>query len=314
MHKMTQKQRQFQKKNSANLIRLGQIPLKPGHNEHPILHLQHTIGNRAVRHLLTANKPEDNLQRSIASLQNGGRPFPSSERAFFESRFKTDFSCVRIHTDRHADELARNVNARAFTLGRNIVFGTGQYQPGSSDGQRLLAHELVHVVQQSNTSSPTPELSRISQPTDATEREADQVTNAVMSDRMAPVVQRVSPHVARDRAQVRIADSNPNISFSDSEEIDEHFFTIGRGGTLGINAQVTLNNSSTDQRSLQIQLGSRSTSREPEFIDYVQLNRGQTYAYSRSVEVTADRYRLVFACWSSGESDRFNISGSYFLG
>ena len=70
-----------------------------------------------------------------------------------ESRFGHDFSQVRVHTDTRAAESARAVNARAYTVGRNVVFGSGQYAPGSGEGQRLLAHELTHVVQQSATAS-----------------------------------------------------------------------------------------------------------------------------------------------------------------
>ena len=63
-----------------------------------------------------------------------------------ESRFGHDFSQVRVHRDAKAAESARAVNALAYTVGEDVVFGTGQYAPGSSTGQRLLAHELTHVV------------------------------------------------------------------------------------------------------------------------------------------------------------------------
>jgi len=90
-------------------------------------------------------------QASINSMRGGGRPLPSSVRGFFEPRFGRDFSRVRIHTDRRAAEIAGTVSARAFTLGRDIVFGGGQYEPGTTSGQHLLAHELAHVVQQNNS-------------------------------------------------------------------------------------------------------------------------------------------------------------------
>ncbi len=91
------------------------------------------------------------LQNRITALRGGGQPLPPSERAFFEPRFGADFSQVRIHADSQAAETASAVNARAFTLGRDVVFGAGQYQPRSSEGQRLLAHELTHVIQQKTT-------------------------------------------------------------------------------------------------------------------------------------------------------------------
>ena len=95
------------------------------------------------------------LQKRITSLQQTrGQPLSPSERAFMEPRFGQDFSGVRIHTDARASEMARAVNARAFTVGRDVVFGAGQYQPRSSEGQQLLAHELTHVLQQGNKTSP----------------------------------------------------------------------------------------------------------------------------------------------------------------
>ncbi|MEP0916980.1 DUF4157 domain-containing protein [Leptolyngbya sp. DQ-M1] len=91
------------------------------------------------------------LQNRITALHGRGQPLPQSERNFFESRFGADFSQVRIHTDNQASEAARAVNARAFTLGQDVVFGAGEYQPRSAEGRRLLAHELTHVVQQRGT-------------------------------------------------------------------------------------------------------------------------------------------------------------------
>lgn len=85
------------------------------------------------------------LESRIQSLKRGGQPLSEKDRAFFELRFGHDCSRVRVHTDEKA---ARAVNARAFTVGGDGVFGMGEYAPGTSEGQRLLAHELAHVVQQ----------------------------------------------------------------------------------------------------------------------------------------------------------------------
>ena len=95
---------------------------------------------------ISSKTPE--LEFRIQTLQGSGQPLPESTRAFFESRFGYDFSRVRIHADRQAAEAARSVNARAFTIGRDVVFGAGQYAPETATGQRLVAHELTHVVQQ----------------------------------------------------------------------------------------------------------------------------------------------------------------------
>jgi hypothetical protein len=81
-------------------------------------------------------------------LRSPGQPLEPQPRAFMESRFGHDFSHVRIHTDSQAAETAYSVNARAFTIGRDVVFGAGEYAPGTLSGNKLLAHELVHVLQQ----------------------------------------------------------------------------------------------------------------------------------------------------------------------
>jgi len=82
------------------------------------------------------------------ALRSPGQALDTSTRSFMEPRFGHDFSQVRVHTDTMAAESARAVNAAAYTVGQDIVFGSGYYSPGAGDGQRLLAHELTHVVQQ----------------------------------------------------------------------------------------------------------------------------------------------------------------------
>ena len=78
----------------------------------------------------------------------GGQPLDESTRSFMEPRFGHDFSRVRVHADERAAESARAVNALAYTVGQDVVFGGGQYEPGTNEGKKLLAHELTHVVQQ----------------------------------------------------------------------------------------------------------------------------------------------------------------------
>jgi hypothetical protein len=88
------------------------------------------------------------LASDIGALRGHGSALDPSARSFFEARFDYGLGAVRVHTDQTAHGLARSVQARAFTVGRDIVFGSGEYQPHSREGRRLLAHELAHVVQQ----------------------------------------------------------------------------------------------------------------------------------------------------------------------
>lgn len=87
------------------------------------------------------------IQNRIDSLRYG-EPLSRSERAFFEPRFGFDFGAVRIHQGHEAAELAKSINARAFTFGRDIVLGESQYHAALPERRRLLAHELAHTVQQ----------------------------------------------------------------------------------------------------------------------------------------------------------------------
>jgi hypothetical protein len=84
-------------------------------------------------------------------LRSTGHPLDASTRAFMEPRFGRDFSGVRVHTDVKAVESAESVNARSYAVGGHLVFGRGEYRPGSTSGMRLLAHELTHVVQQGDS-------------------------------------------------------------------------------------------------------------------------------------------------------------------
>ncbi len=82
-------------------------------------------------------------------LHSPGQPLEGATRTSMEARFGQDFTRVRVHTDQAAALSARAVDAQAYTVGQNIVFGSNRYVPGTAGGQRLLAHELTHVVQQS---------------------------------------------------------------------------------------------------------------------------------------------------------------------
>jgi hypothetical protein len=87
------------------------------------------------------------------AIKGSGAPLPQEARSYFEPRFGYDFSRVRVHADGEAEQMARLEHARAYTFGCDIVFGSGEYAPGTAEGQRLLAHELVHVVQQAGGST-----------------------------------------------------------------------------------------------------------------------------------------------------------------
>ncbi|WP_394825893.1 DUF4157 domain-containing protein [Pendulispora albinea] len=100
----------------------------------------------------TGFAPGEGVRSAIARGLAGGEPLSRAARAFFEPRFGYDFRRVRVHADGSAAAAAHAVGAYAFTLGRDVVFGAGQYAPDTRKGRQLLAHELTHVIQQDHAS------------------------------------------------------------------------------------------------------------------------------------------------------------------
>ncbi|HRO45273.1 DUF4157 domain-containing protein [Agriterribacter sp.] len=91
------------------------------------------------------------IESSLNASRGSGNPLPANTKTQFEDSFGADFSNVRLHTDNKAAEMNKDLNAQAFTHGSNIYFNNGKYNPDSSGGKHLLAHELTHVVQQGGT-------------------------------------------------------------------------------------------------------------------------------------------------------------------
>jgi hypothetical protein len=144
----------------------SRLPTREGPNPHAqMLALQQTAGNRAVTSLVAGSS---------------GRPLEQRTRAEMESKFGADFGQVRIHTDAVAENSALAASARAITIGQDIAFGSGFYDPATSAGKRLIAHELAHVIQQNQQSGRC--VSRA-----AAESEARQAGADVASGRAAAV-------------------------------------------------------------------------------------------------------------------------------
>ncbi|MES0489834.1 MAG: DUF4157 domain-containing protein [Leptospirales bacterium] len=108
--------------------------------------------NYHIQKKTTGSTPaSSNIESSINAARGGGRSLSQGERSYYEPRFGTSFAGVKIHTDSKAAQLSRSVNARAFTVGREVFFGAGEYSPNTVQGKRLMAHELTHTVQQGVT-------------------------------------------------------------------------------------------------------------------------------------------------------------------
>jgi hypothetical protein len=151
-----------------------------------VARLASAVGNRAFARtvarmrdgqgILPSGVVHPDVEAAIGSAR-GSRAVDRTVAGRVGSALGDSLSDVRVHTDSSAAALARSVSARAFTVGSDIFFGRGEYQPASAEGRELLAHELVHVIQQRGAPRNGP--LTVSQPGDALEREAEDVARDI---------------------------------------------------------------------------------------------------------------------------------------
>jgi hypothetical protein len=160
--------------------------------------LQQAVGNRAVQRLLTQRKGEgpyeveDKTAERINRERDKGQSLDAGVAQKMGSTLGHDFSDVRVHNSPEAAELNTQLSAKAFTTGKDIFFGEGAYEPHSSGGQELLAHELTHVVQQGSGTVGGASRMTVNAPGDVYEQQADAVAHSALSAQpaAAPGVQR----------------------------------------------------------------------------------------------------------------------------
>jgi hypothetical protein len=127
--------------------------------------------------ILPGGRVHPGITAQIASTRGNGVPLGPALNEEMSTALGHDFSDVRVHTDSLAGKLAKAVEARAFTTGADVYFGGGEFTPSSTDGRRLLAHELRHVVQQRGL--PTSGDLTVTDPDGALEKDAEQASTAV---------------------------------------------------------------------------------------------------------------------------------------
>jgi hypothetical protein len=155
--------------------------------------MQKTVGNAAVQRFLAQRQSDgpsevqEETAEAIQSKRGGGQSLDAGIAEKAGSVMGQDFSDVNVHTDSQSDELNKQLGAKAFTTGNDIFFRSGAYNPGNSDGQRLISHELTHVAQQGAAQE---SLGRppsvqgkmtVNDPNDQYESEADNVADLVMN-------------------------------------------------------------------------------------------------------------------------------------
>jgi hypothetical protein len=202
----------------------------PGGNTlSPLASLQQQVGNCAVRRLLDQQSSEgpidldDETVDRINQARRAGRPL---ERTFQETVSRImghDFSDIQIHTSTEADELSRQLGAKAFTTGQDIFFRQDTYNPHSSSGQELITHELAHVVQQaSGVVGGAGSKMKVNPPGDFFEQEADAIAKAVTSPGTGAEVQRQPiPEDEEEPIQMQELDEGETAQLQPLEEEDE---------------------------------------------------------------------------------------------
>jgi len=148
----------------------------------PLERVASGVGNRAfaelARHgegILPDGRAHPDVEHAIAARRGGGRALDPGVRERMGPGLGDGLGDVRVHDGREADALARSVQARAFAVGSDLFFAEGEHRPGTAAGDRLIAHELTHVVQQRG--APVDGPLTVSQPGDASEREADRAAD-----------------------------------------------------------------------------------------------------------------------------------------
>lgn len=149
--------------------------------------MQQTVGNAAVQRFLAQRQADgpsevqEETADAIRSKRGSGQALDAGIAEKAGSVMGQDFSDVNVHTDSQSDELNQQLGAKAFTTGNDIFFRSGAYNPGQSDGQKLIAHELTHVAQQGASPPSVQGKMTVNDPNDQYESEADKVADVVMN-------------------------------------------------------------------------------------------------------------------------------------
>lgn len=170
-------------------------------------------------------------------LSSPGQPLDAGTRSFMESRFGHDFGSVRVHTGDHAAQSARAVNALAYTVGQDIVFDEGRYQPSTPGGQRLLAHELAHTVQQRGLQTYSADVTIDHSAESRYEREAEQAADLIASARSAPPItaQPIAPLLSRQTGSTTTTTAAPTATTitTDVPDLGNLSFQVTPEGDIG---------------------------------------------------------------------------------
>ena len=192
-----------------------------------LYHTLHRLGNRAVRGFLAQRKGGDAYQLDdetagrINNARGGGAPLENRLQMQMSEHLGYDLSGVRVHTSSESDRFNRQLNAKAFTTGQDIFFRSGAYNPATSGGKELIAHELTHVVQQGSGQVQNGEGMTVNAPGDRFEQEADR-TAREMQQSPAPAVQMQEDPEEEEALQMQeIPEEEEELQMQDIPEEEE---------------------------------------------------------------------------------------------
>jgi hypothetical protein len=187
--------------------------------------MQRTMGNTAVQRFLAQRagsgptELDDETASAIDSRRGAGHSLDEGMAGKAGSVMGQDFSGVKVHTDSTADNLSRDLGAKAFTTGNDIFFRSGQYDPASSSGQQLISHELTHVVQQGASVPALQGKMTVNDPHDQYEAEADAVAAKVMSKEDDAAVQRHDDEVQmQEEEELQMQEEEEELQMQEEEE------------------------------------------------------------------------------------------------
>ncbi|UCG25601.1 MAG: DUF4157 domain-containing protein [Chloroflexota bacterium] len=185
--------------------------------------MQQTVGNAAVQRFLAQRQDagpaevQEEAADSINAKRGGGHSLDPKIAGKAGKAMGENFSDVNVHSDSQADDLSRQLGAKAFTTGNDIFFQSGAYDPGSSDGQRLIAHELTHVSQQSGNPPSGQGKLTVNDPNDQYEKEADAVADRIMNQPEEAIAQRQEMPEEEEEAAM----AKPDLARQPIEEEEE---------------------------------------------------------------------------------------------
>jgi hypothetical protein len=186
-----------------------------------VLRLQRLAGNAGVGSLVESDEERRSPVLDVVG-KGGGAPLPADVRGQMEAGLGADFGDVRVHDTGEAAASAQAVNAKAYTVGNEVVFNRGAYQPGTAEGQHTLAHELTHVVQQRSgpvDGTPTGDGVALSDPHDRFEREAEATASSL--GRGEPATATPAPATGTVQRQEEEEEPVQSMSLQRQEEEEE---------------------------------------------------------------------------------------------